>query len=121
MAVLDVDKVDVVDIVGLLLMAVPIAAYCLIVRRQHRMLKKHTARVQILSTRTALFLPTYAIFMYLCLIMPGIAAGMEVPIAIAEGILLILFVLFAEYSRVVDANTCSIVVQLAPFTAFLPC
>ncbi len=80
------EGVDVGDLIGLGLFSVPIATYLYIVYKQHKMLNRNTARVQILSTRTVIFLPTYALLVMLTLIFPGLAAAFDLPIALAEGI-----------------------------------
>ncbi len=87
------NHIDWKDLVGFFLTCIPILTYFVIVKKQYRMLKRSTARVQILSTRTALFLPSYAICVYASLVVPEIAAAVEVPTAIAEGTFKLLFVL----------------------------
>jgi hypothetical protein len=73
------------NIVGTILLSFPFIAYCIIVNKQYKHLRASTARVQILSTRTAIFLPTYAFLVWLILLFPHLGPGMEVPLAICEG------------------------------------
>ena len=78
--------IDIYAIIGIFLMMVPIMAWIMILRTQYSTLKQGTLRVQILSTRTALFLPTYAIVIWLSLVFPSLYMLLEVPISVAEGI-----------------------------------
>lgn len=77
--------IDIYAIIGIFLMMVPIMAWIMILRTQYSTLKQGTLRVQILSTRTALFLPTYAIVIWLSLVFPSLYMLLEVPISVAEG------------------------------------
>lgn len=76
---------DMADYVAIGLMGIPIMTYAAILTKQHGMLERSTFRVQVLSTRTVLFLPTYAVLVWLTLVFPGLAAAFEVPVSIAEG------------------------------------
>lgn len=75
---------DAADFAAIGLVAIPIITYCTILTKQHRMLNHATYRVQVLSTRTVLFLPTYAVLVWLTLVFPGLAAALEVPVSLAE-------------------------------------
>ena len=68
---------------------VPVMSWIMILRTQFQTLKQGTLRVQILSTRTALFLPAYAAVIWLSLVFPSLYMLLEVPISIAEGAVLI--------------------------------
>ena len=76
---------DMADFVAIGLMGIPIVTYAAILTKQHGMLERSTYRVQVLSTRTVLFLPTYAVLVWLTLVFPGLAAAFEIPVSIAEG------------------------------------
>lgn len=73
------------NIIGTVLLTIPFISYGIIVNKQYKNLRASTARVQILSTRTALFLPTYAFLVWVILLFPHLGPGMEVPLAVCEG------------------------------------
>lgn len=77
-----VDKVAVVCIPFLL---VTIFVYLVVFRKQFTMLDNETNRLVIIATRLALFLPLYAILIYISLVIPVIYTAMEVPLALIEG------------------------------------
>lgn len=77
---------DTADFAAIGLAMVPILTYITILTKQHRMLCRSTYRVQVLSTRTVLFLPTYTVLVWLMLVFPGLAAALEIPVSIAEGV-----------------------------------
>ena len=52
---------------------------------------KHTYRLQVLSTRAALFLPAYAFLLYFSIIIPELFEALTVPIAVVEGYSFYLF------------------------------
>lgn len=82
---------DVYALAGFFLMLFPVVSWYFIAQSQHDDLRQGTLRVQILSTRTALCLPTYAFLIWVSLLAPELAPIMEVPIAIAEGFTLYSF------------------------------
>lgn len=73
------------SIVGLVLAIFPIMAWIAVSRTQHNNLKDGLLRLQVLSARTALMLPSYAILIWITLFEPRSAYIMAFPIAIAEG------------------------------------
>lgn len=82
---------DVYAGVGLVLVFVPVLAWLGILRSHHQSLTVGTERVQVLIVRTSLFLPTYAILLWLSLVLPPLYPILEGPIAVAEGISFICF------------------------------
>jgi len=62
-----------------------VIAYLLIFWTQYSKLDSENQRLTVLSTRTALFLPLYAILMYISLCAPIIYVAMTVPITMIEG------------------------------------
>jgi hypothetical protein len=77
--------VDAVDWIALALAAIPCLAWIGILRAHYLTLRIGTQRVQVLTTRIALFLPTYAILLWISFVVPNLFGIMEAPIAIAEG------------------------------------
>jgi len=76
---------DVYVLVGLGLACFPIGSWIILSYIQSKRLYDGLLRVQILSIRTAMMLPSYACLIWLTLLIPKSAALMAVPIAIAEG------------------------------------
>jgi len=72
-------------IVGIFLALIPIFAWVLIFFKQYEYSKPKTYRVNVLLARTSLFLPLYAIFMWIALYDPYAFEGLQVPFAIVEG------------------------------------
>lgn len=79
-------RLDIFALIGLLLLAIPIGCWIAILRKHFLKLKNCTLRVQTLITRTALFLPAYAILLWISLAVPAIFGIMEGPISICEGL-----------------------------------
>jgi hypothetical protein len=77
--------IDSVDWIALALAAIPCLAWFGILRAHYLTLRIGTQRVQTLTTRIALFLPTYALLLWFSFVIPNLFAIMEAPIAIAEG------------------------------------
>ena len=63
----------------------PIVAYYFILRVSYKNLHASTARIQVLSTRTAIFLPVYSVIIWLSLVIPVLYVPLQVPTALAEG------------------------------------
>lgn len=76
---------DIYAIIGLCLVGVPVTAWLGIMLNHYKTLRVGTERVQVLIVRNSLFLPTYAILIWLSLVLPALFNIMEGPIAIAEG------------------------------------
>ena len=76
---------DLYGFIGLLLLFIPIFTYYRILRVSHNSLRASTERIQVLSTRTALFLPVYSIIMWISLVAPNAYLPLEIVIAFAEG------------------------------------
>jgi hypothetical protein len=77
--------IDTFSTIGLVLALFPIAAWIAVSRAQHNGLKDGLLRLQVLSARTALMLPSYAILIWITLFEPRSSYIMAFPIAIAEG------------------------------------
>jgi hypothetical protein len=73
-----------VDVTGLIFFLIILAAFFLIFYVQYRRHLVGTERLVVLNTRTATFLPLYALFMLISLAAPQTLAAMTVPIAIVE-------------------------------------
>jgi hypothetical protein len=76
---------DIYAAIGLGLVCVPVTAWLGILFNHHKTLKVGTERVQVLIVRNSLFLPAYAILLWLSLVFPVLYPILEGPIAIAEG------------------------------------
>ena len=76
---------DQLDRLCLIFMLVPVMAYCVLFHRQFTNLQTETYRLTVLCVRAALFLPLYAIFMYLSVVAPNSYVLMIVVITIVEG------------------------------------
>lgn len=68
-----------------LFLLVPVLVYTLIVWSQISGLTIETQRLTVLSTRTALFLPLYAVLMYISLCVPVLYVALTIPITMIEG------------------------------------
>lgn len=73
------------DVLGFLFACISFVAYYKIVQEQFTHFKRSTSRIQILSTRTALFLPIYVILMCTALVRPRSFQAVQVLIAVTEG------------------------------------
>jgi hypothetical protein len=73
------------DKTGLIFFLIILVAFFLIFFGQYARHLQGTERLLVLNTRTALFLPLYAFFMFISLTSPETVAAMTVPIAIIEG------------------------------------
>ena len=71
-------------IVGLFLLAVPVAAWILIVLKQYGFSRPKTYRVNVLIARTSFFLPSYAFFVWISLVEPQVFEGMQIAFTIIE-------------------------------------
>jgi hypothetical protein len=80
------NMIDSVDWIAFALATIPCFAWIGILRAHFLTLRIGTQRVQILTTRIALFLPTYALLLWISFVVPNLFAIMEAPIAIAEGL-----------------------------------
>lgn len=77
---------DYTDGIALGLALIPCLAWFGILRAHYLTLRIGTQRVQTLITRIALFLPTYAMLLWISFVVPNLFGIMEAPIAIAEGL-----------------------------------
>ena len=77
--------IDELSKLGLFFMLVPVLAYLILVRVQFLNLQKKTYRLTVLCVRAALFLPLYAIFIYISLLAPNSYVLMIVVVTIVEG------------------------------------
>lgn len=66
-------------------MLVPVLAFLMLLRVQFLNLQKKTYRLTVLCVRAALFLPLYAIFIYLSVLVPSAYVLMIVVITVVEG------------------------------------
>ena len=69
----------------LALMLVPVVAYLALIRTQYLNLQKKTYRLTVLCARTAMFLPLYAFFVYISVLVPSSYVLNTVVITIVEG------------------------------------
>lgn len=72
---------------GVILLA-PLFSYYALLRVSYKMILQQdpsTQRIQILSTRTALFLPIYSVIIWVSLVAPVLYVPLQVPTALAEG------------------------------------
>ena len=72
-------------IIGIFLLLVPFTAWVLILFKQYELIKAKTYRLHVLICRTCLFLPLYAIFIWLSLVEPQLYAGLQIAFALVEG------------------------------------
>jgi hypothetical protein len=80
------EKMEIVmSVLGAFFMCFPLYSYWQILCVSHANLKKGSEHIQIISTRTALFLPCYAVIMYISMLVPVLFLPLQVPISIAEG------------------------------------
>ncbi len=63
----------------------PILAFVVVFGKQYTMIDGETNRLVVLSTRVALFLPLYAMLIYISLCIPILYKAIEVPTALIEG------------------------------------
>ena len=73
------------SVFGAFFMCFPLYSYWRILCVSHANMKKGSEHIQIISTRTALFLPCYAVIMYISMLVPVLFLPLQVPISIAEG------------------------------------
>ena len=90
-------QIDIYSLIGISLVCIPLIAWIGILRAHYLTLKVGTLRVQVLTTRIALFLPTYACLLWLSLTFPSMFGIIEAPIAIAEGTVCICMYRWAVY------------------------
>ena len=69
----------------LALMLVPVVAYLALIRTQYLNLQKKTYRLTVLCVRTAMFLPLYAFFVYISVLVPSSYVLNTVVITVVEG------------------------------------
>lgn len=74
------------NFIGFLLFLLVLISYCMVFRNQWNYRKVETYRLQVLSTRVALFLPVYAFFILISLLVPSSFQLLEILISIAEGL-----------------------------------
>lgn len=79
-------QIDIYSLIGIALVCIPCTAWYGILRAHYLTLKAGSLRVQVLTARIALFLPTYALLLWLSLTFPSLFGVLEAPIAIAEGL-----------------------------------
>ena len=100
---------DVLGGVAIVVLLFPMLAYWKILRASYANLHVETLRIQVLSTRTAIFLPVYSLIIWLSLVFPVLYVPLEVPTALAEG-----YTFFCFFSMVVtnlggSAETVSVI------------
>lgn len=78
-------NVDTLAGVCFIFLIIPIIAYGFIVWAQYSRIDSDNQRLTIMSTRTALFLPLYAILMYLSLVGPQAYVALSILITVVEG------------------------------------
>jgi len=77
---------DILGVVGLVIVIIgPLFAYYRILCVSYANLQPSTLRIQLLSTRTAIFLPVYSVIIWVSLVAPILYVPLEVPTALAEG------------------------------------
>ena len=79
---------DSFGLASVVILIAPLLCYYAILRVSYRMILQQdssTQRIQILSTRTALFLPIYSIIIWVSLVAPVLYVPLQVPTALAEG------------------------------------
>jgi hypothetical protein len=85
------------SIFGTLCMLGPVVAYYFILTESYKNARASTIATQINSSKTALFLPSYAFIMFLSLVVPDLFLPLQIPIALAEG-----FSFFCFFNMVVQ-------------------
>jgi hypothetical protein len=65
---MDLFVVDKFTGLGFIFVFAPLAAWYLLCKRQYELRKEGTLRIQVLSTRTALFLPMYSTLIWISLL-----------------------------------------------------
>lgn len=80
---------ETIILIGLIFLFMPFLAFFGVLISQYRSIttpKSHPLfRVQILSTRLALCIPTYALLMYISMVAPNAYEALTIPVAFAEG------------------------------------
>lgn len=76
---------DILGLTAIIILLIPIFAYYRILCVSYAKLHPTTLRIQVLSTRTAIFLPVYSIIIWMSLVVPVLYVPLEVPTALAEG------------------------------------
>ena len=71
--------------IGIVLTLIPFASWCYILKKQHEISNSKTYRINVLIARTSLFMPLYALFMWIALIEPNTFEALQIPFAIVEG------------------------------------
>lgn len=71
-------------IIGIFLCLVPITAWCLILFKQYENISSKTYRVNVLLARTSLFLPAYAVCVWVSCMEPQLYEGFQVMFAVIE-------------------------------------
>ena len=80
------EKVEIIlAVIGTVLLFGPLLAYYRILTDSYKNAQLSTLASQINASRTALFLPTYAVIMFLSLVIPVLFLPLQIPISIAEG------------------------------------
>jgi hypothetical protein len=70
---------------GTILLLVPLVVYYHLIQTTYLHLYKATIGIQVLATRTAMFLPAYSLVMWLSLVIPQLYLPLQVVISIFEG------------------------------------
>jgi hypothetical protein len=73
-------------IIGIFLCLVPFTAWYLIMLRQHENVTEKTYRINVLLARTSLFLPAYALCVWISCMEPQLYEGMQICFAIIEAL-----------------------------------
>lgn len=87
----------ILGVVGLLLLLVILTAYYGVMTENFKNLRVNVYLTVISIARTAQFLPTYAVIMWLSVVLPGFFLPGQIPIAIAEG-----YSFFCFFSTIVN-------------------
>ena len=69
---------------GMVLMLISFVTWYLTASKQYKNLKQSTLRLQVISVRLSLFLPAYALWVWISLVSPDVGVIMGLPIAITE-------------------------------------
>jgi ABC-type antimicrobial peptide transport system permease subunit len=76
---------DLLAVVCIPFLLITIIMYLVVFRKQFTQLDNETNRLVIIATRLALFLPFYAILIFISIVIPVIYTAMEIPLALIEG------------------------------------
>lgn len=78
-------ELEVIDILGTIFFILCVISFLIVFYLQYLYINKATERLVILITRTALYLPIFALLFYIALLFPKIEVIISIPIAVTEG------------------------------------